>query len=148
MSKAPSLCSVRGCRKPAAQRGQCYAHIKQDYAKRHPLRYCYNSLKQNAKRRGKAFELTFEQFEEFATRTDYINKRGTGAHGFTIDRIDPTKGYTAENIQVPKTCASTPALIPTGTVSKCSSPPSLSRPPPSRRITTLSDYGQLLRSAY
>jgi hypothetical protein len=100
MSKAPSLCSVRGCRKPAAQRGQCYAHIKQDYAKRHPLRYCYNSLKQNAKRRGKAFELTFEQFEEFATRTDYINKRGTGAHGFTIDRIDPTKGYTAENIQV------------------------------------------------
>jgi len=96
----PTSCCVRGCRKPAAQKGQCYAHAKQDYARRHPLRYCFNSLKQNAKRRGKPFDLTFEQFEEFAIRTDYVNKRGTSAQGYTIDRIDPTKGYTADNIQV------------------------------------------------
>ncbi len=97
---APPRCTAAGCRKPAGNGSLCHAHAKRAYAARNPMRYAYNNLRGNARRRGKVFELTFEQFADFAVKTDYINKRGTGSDSYTIDRIDPTKGYTADNIQV------------------------------------------------
>lgn len=100
MVKVAGRCTAAGCTKPAATRGLCHAHAKREYAQRNPLRYCYNSLKQNAKRRGKEFTLSFDEFAAFAVKTDYINKRGKNSESYTIDRIDPTKGYSADNIQV------------------------------------------------
>jgi hypothetical protein len=64
------------------------------------MRASYNTLRYNAKRRGKAFDLTFEQFKEFCRKTNYINKKGKTASSYSIDRIRPAEGYTVDNIQV------------------------------------------------
>jgi hypothetical protein len=70
------------------------------FAERHPEKYAFNNLKQNAKRRGKVFELTFEQFQQFAVETEYMAGKGITKHGLHIDRIDPEKGYLIQNIRV------------------------------------------------
>lgn len=64
------------------------------------VKVCYQNLKYNSKRRGKEFDLSLEQFREFCIKTDYIQRRGTAKHSYHIDRIDETKGYTIDNIQV------------------------------------------------
>jgi len=64
-----------------------------------PLRYAYQTTKDNAKRRGKVFDLTFEEFKEFAIKVDYIKKKGVHASSIHIDRIKENKGYTIDNIQ-------------------------------------------------
>lgn len=72
----------------------------QEWRKKNPIRSAYTTLKCNAKRRGKVFKLTFEEFKEFAIKTDYINRKGITATSYHIDRIDENKGYTVDNIQV------------------------------------------------
>lgn len=66
----------------------------------HPDKYAYKNLKTNAKRRGKEFSLTFEEFIEFAIKHNYIAGKGITKTGLHIDRIDNRKGYTIDNIQV------------------------------------------------
>lgn len=63
-------------------------------------RATYLNLKNNAKRREKDFELTFEQFLQFCLDTDYIIGKGKHKDSLHIDRIDEEKGYTIDNIQV------------------------------------------------
>lgn len=60
----------------------------------------YKNLRDNAKRRGKVFTLTFDQFSEFCYRTNYMAGRGRTKESYSIDRIDNNKGYTADNIRV------------------------------------------------
>lgn len=73
---------------------------QREYRKRNPLKYAYLTLKHNAKRRGHAFELTFEDFKAFCYVTDYIGKKGITKTSYSIDRIDNTKGYILSNIRV------------------------------------------------
>lgn len=102
---SPGLCRVWGCRKKRAkERMLCWQHNKQLVRARNPAKAAYSILRDNAKRRGKEFTLTLEQFTEWATTTGYLNRRGRQAHHFHIDRIDPSKGYTIDNIQ-PLTCS-------------------------------------------
>lgn len=61
--------------------------------------YFRNALKQNAKRRGKYFDLTLEEFKKFCIKHDYLAAKGRKSFSMTIDREDTTKGYTANNIQ-------------------------------------------------
>jgi hypothetical protein len=70
-----------------------------EWRERNPLMYSYMSLRDNAKRRGKEFTITFEYFKRFAIRTDYINKKGITAQAYHVDRIDETKGYVPGNLQ-------------------------------------------------
>lgn len=70
------------------------------YKERSPERYFYLRLKANAKRRGKAFSLTFEQFKEFCFKTEYLDKKGRKKFSLHIDRINPLDGYTIDNIRV------------------------------------------------
>lgn len=60
----------------------------------------YYTLKSNAKRRGKEFDLTPEQFEQFCRKTLYIGYKGRTGTALSIDRIDSSKGYTMDNIVV------------------------------------------------
>ena len=93
-------CAVRGCKHKAAKgRKICYKHKQKKYRKKYPINDAYYHLKSNAKRRGKVFDLTFEQFKEFATQTAYIDKRGRRGTCLSIDRIDNTLGYTITNIR-------------------------------------------------
>ncbi len=77
-----------------------YAEIKRNYRKNNPLRASYQNWKDNAKRRGKPFKISFEYFCKFAIETDYINKKGRTSKSYHIDRIDETKGYVEGNLQV------------------------------------------------
>jgi len=65
-----------------------------------PIRAAYLNLKNNAKRRGKEFLLTFEQFEKFAVNYTISYGKKRNKDTWSIDRIDPTKGYSIDNIQL------------------------------------------------
>lgn len=92
-------CKTKWCRNTAARKELCYKCLSKEYRKNHLDRYTFNALKQNAKRRGKAFTITFEEFLNFCTETDYLKKKGIDPNSITIDRIDETKGYTRSNIR-------------------------------------------------
>lgn len=64
-----------------------------------PLRYCWQALKDNAKRRGKNFTLSLREFEKFCDDSSYLEKRGREAEALTVDRIINKNGYEKENIQ-------------------------------------------------
>jgi len=70
------------------------------YRKNNPIQDSYQNLKSNAKRRGIEFTISFEYFKKFAIETEYIFGKGRSRNSYTIDRIDPTKGYIEGNIQV------------------------------------------------
>ena len=84
----------------AKNRNECNTCKNRKYAKKNPLKYSYNSLKSNSKRRGKSFNLTFEQFKKFCIETEYLNKKGIYKNSYHIDRIDESKGYSIDNIQL------------------------------------------------
>jgi hypothetical protein len=65
-----------------------------------PIKNAFNNLRQNAKRRGKQFDLTFEQFEAFCVKTEYMLGKGKTKDSFHIDRKEEHLGYTIGNIQV------------------------------------------------
>lgn len=79
---------------------RCPTCRSRDYRRRNPVRYAFNNLRTNAKRRGHTFTLTFNQFQLFAVKTEYIVNKGTTRDSYSIDRIDPTKGYSIHNIQI------------------------------------------------
>lgn len=93
-------CSIKFCRNEANQGQYCYKHTKQRYKENNLERYTYNVLKNNAKRRGKDFQLTFDEFCQFLQKTEYLVGRGRTKESLHIDRIDETKGYSIDNIQV------------------------------------------------
>ena len=53
----------------------------------------------NAKRRGKEFSLTFDEFKSFCYKTSYDKLRGLKAEALSIDRINPNMGYSFDNIR-------------------------------------------------
>lgn len=94
-------CATRWCRNEAAKTHRlCWNCQKRQWAEKNPVRYAYANLKQNARRRGKDFELTYEQFEAWSKKTEYIRGKGRKSESWHIDRIDESKGYTVDNIQV------------------------------------------------
>lgn len=64
------------------------------------MRSCFKTLRDNAKRRGKEFALTFEQFSRFCYETNYLAGKGRKSQSYSIDRRDNSKGYTIDNIRV------------------------------------------------
>lgn len=95
------ICKTPHCiNKPGKGHLICNTCSQRKYREKYPVLAAYNNLKNNAKRRGKDFELTLEQFTKFAVETEYMNKKGRNKTGYTIDRINPNLGYTIDNIQV------------------------------------------------
>ncbi len=96
------LCSEPYCtKKHERKRWICRNHRNDLYKKNNPEQYAYNTFRNNARRRGKDFTITLEQFIEFATiKTCYMTDRGHTKNGLHIDRIDETRGYHIDNIQV------------------------------------------------
>ncbi len=99
--KEKGLCCAYRCKNKAAPRDKfCYKHRKRYQKLHNPLTYVFGFLKNNAKRRNKSFELTKEEFKQFCEETNYLELRGTSGKSASIDRIDPNKGYSIDNIQV------------------------------------------------
>ena len=97
---APGRCPVRWCRKPSrSDRPLCHKHHAQKYRASNPLKAAFKQLRDNAKRRKKEFTLTLEEFTSFCMATTYLDGKGRERQCLHIDRIDPAKGYTFDNIR-------------------------------------------------
>lgn len=95
-------CKTRNCRKfttTAQKSPYCGKCRDRRWRAKHPISWCYNSLKKHAKLRGKVFTLTKKQFHAFAIRTDYHRLVGKSSLSLSIDRIDNSLGYHDWNIQ-------------------------------------------------
>ena len=101
MKKAKHLCKTKYCRRSKnGHRSLCNTCEARAYRARHPIKYVYDTLKRNAKRRDKIFTITLVDFTEFIAGTDYLERRGRKNENLTIDRIDNNKGYILGNLRV------------------------------------------------
>lgn len=99
--KAKGLCVAYRCtRKHTPKDRFCAKHSKRHQKESNHVSYCYANLRQNAKRRGKQFDLTIEEFRCFCEKTKYLERKGKSGKSASIDRVDPAKGYSIDNIQV------------------------------------------------
>lgn len=93
-------CNTEGCRRKAAKGRTICLRCKSERSKANdPVRYTYNTWKQNAKRRGKEFTITLEQFREFCVKTTYMTGKGRMRESLHIDRVIEKNGYVAGNIR-------------------------------------------------
>jgi hypothetical protein len=65
-----------------------------------PVGYTYDLIKANARRRGKAFEITLDYFRELCKATGYIENKGRRPESLSLDRINPNFGYIEGNVRV------------------------------------------------
>ena len=96
-------CATPYCRNDARGKrpgSKCSTCQKRAWREANPMRYAYNTLRTNARRRGKVCTLTYEEFEQFAVEVGYLKKKGVKQTCYHIDRIDETGGYTRDNIQL------------------------------------------------
>lgn len=100
-NKDKKLCCAYRCKNKRTDKDRfCSKHRHRYDKENNPVNYVFNALRSNAKRRGKVFTLTLEQFKQFCEETDYINKRGKTGKSASIDRIDNNKGYEIGNIRI------------------------------------------------
>jgi len=109
-NKKLGKCQVKGCRNGARKHKKkggeisygkiCWTHQGKQQKIENPVRYYYDILRSNAKRRKKKFTLTVCYFKLFCLVSGYLDKKGIKGNDFNIDRIDPNKGYEAGNIQL------------------------------------------------
>lgn len=93
-------CATDGCYHKIEKRNYCNTCRKRKYRQSNPIKASYQQLRDNAKRRGKFFDLTLEEFASFCYKTDYIQGKGKTATSYSIDCIENEKGYTKNNIRV------------------------------------------------
>lgn len=95
-------CNTPGCNNKTRGGGavDCNTCHSTKVRRLNPVRAAYRNLRNNSKRRGITFDLTFEQFRKFAIETDYMRGKGKLQKSYTIDRIEAEKGYVEGNLQV------------------------------------------------
>lgn len=95
-------CKTTRCRGRATRSGHspyCSRCRSARWKAKYPLHYAYKQLRNDARRRGHAFDLTLEEYKDFARKSGYALYKGRGAYFLSIDRRDPSKGYSADNIR-------------------------------------------------
>jgi hypothetical protein len=95
-------CSTPGCKnKRKGRNTKCSKCLTRIWAERHPISYTLAKLRNNAKRRGKQFTITLEQFTAFCLKhEDYLTAKGRNSHCLSIDRIKSEYGYHIWNIRL------------------------------------------------
>lgn len=98
--KRKGICIIKYCGNKASKRSLiCSKHLQRRYRKKYPIKYAYDTLKTNAKRRKIEFIISFEYFKEFCIKTELLVGRGRTKTSYSLDRIDETKGYVEGNLQ-------------------------------------------------
>lgn len=89
----------KGCQHNAKK--SCNTCNSRRHRYNNPMRYAYDNLKHNCyRRKGRHFfELTFEEFKQYAIETKYLLYKGITKKSYHIDRRDPTMGYFIGNIR-------------------------------------------------
>lgn len=103
--KQNGICISYGCSNKIVKgsgKSMCAKHYHRQRKERDPCGYTYHALKSNAKRRGKVFTITMEYFRDWCAETGYIELKGRFAWMYSIDRIEPEKGYEPGNLQMIK----------------------------------------------
>lgn len=99
--KTENKCVTPYCRNKRKKKHRlCSKCLSKLWKERHPERYFYNYWKQNAKRRGKDFRVTFEEFLKFCKENNFMELKGKYKENLSIDRIRSHEGYYYENLQV------------------------------------------------
>ena len=98
--KSGVCCAYRCKNKTTGTDKFCPKHRHRYRKIKNPVLYTYNSLKVNARRRGKMFYLTFAEFRAFCSNTGYMDSKGTKSSSMSIDRIDASRAYCLCNIQI------------------------------------------------
>jgi len=99
--KSRGICIEPYCSKRAGKRDRvCYMHAKRRQRENNPVKAKFFAFRDNAKRRGKKFELTWEWFVEFNEKTNYVKLTGREKYSITMDRIRNHEGYVPGNIGV------------------------------------------------
>jgi len=95
----PGVCAAKFCRNktPFTLCSTCRSKKARE---KDPVKYAFNALKNNAKRRNIPFTITLEQFREWCVKVQYIGFKGRSANSYTIDRRYNDIGYHIDNIQV------------------------------------------------
>ena len=96
-------CETKFCRglvTPSGKSPKCAKCRSRAFKAAHPLKYAFNKLRSRAAERGHEFLLSYSQFADFAVQSGWDAGRGKEAHSLSIDRIDETRGYVADNLQV------------------------------------------------
>lgn len=65
-----------------------------------PMMYCYMTLRDNSKRRGIPFTITYEYFRRFCYRTQYMKCKGRYRINYSLDRVKNELGYIPGNLKV------------------------------------------------
>lgn len=100
-NKPKHLCPAYRCKKSKADRKRfCHKHHHVHQKETNLAGYTYMLLKCNAKRRGKVFTITLQDFKAFCEETNYLVLKGKKANSASIDRINPSLGYEKGNLQV------------------------------------------------
>lgn len=100
--KTVHKCSARGCKRKTRTAGTlfCDKHARRAWRYKNKAHAAYENLKRSAKRRGKDFKISLDEWKKFCIATGYHKEKGRSAAAMSIDRIDVTKGYSIENIRV------------------------------------------------
>ncbi len=97
-------CETKFCRNSAAKgRRVCYKCRSRQHKEKHPFRYHFNALRNNARRRGIPFELSFEVYRALYRDHPVASKDKllTDSNArFEVDRIDVRRGYEDDNVQL------------------------------------------------
>ena len=88
----PGVCAAKFCRNktPFTLCSTCRSKKARE---KDPVKYAFNALKNNAKRRNIPFTITLEQFREWCVKVQYIGFKGRSANSYTIDRRYNDIGY-------------------------------------------------------
>lgn len=79
---------------------RCYKCISRIRRASDRVKAVYYVIKTSAKRRGIEFGLTLDYLRQFCKENGYIESKGRLRDQMTIDRIDNSRGYLNDNIQV------------------------------------------------
>jgi hypothetical protein len=100
--RAAGLCVKYRCRRRAAKKsgGKCNTCASRMFRYYNPVEYAYHNLKSSARKRKIAFNLSFQEFCDFASDHGYIEGRGRQPYSLTIDRINTKGPYSIDNIRI------------------------------------------------
>lgn len=100
------FCIEKFCRKRRPKKGKrfvglrCSCCARRKWAEENPVKYVLANLRGNARRRGKEFSLTLEEFKKFTEKEKYFEKpRGREKLSISVDREKNEFGYHAWNIK-------------------------------------------------
>lgn len=96
----PGVCATKFCKNKTDGRKLCSTCRVRKHRESDPVKYAFENLRTNAKRRNILFTITLEQFRDWCSKVTYIGFAGRSSTSYTIDRRHNDIGYHIDNIEV------------------------------------------------